>query len=82
MNASNCVGGVVLRRESPSGAYEYYLIHTFGEGEGYSIFCRSKEGAAYFHDLVRDQEKALWLVDQLAEGEVSPFYLEEVLEEL
>ena len=82
MNASNCVGGILLRRVSPSGAYQYYLIRTVGQESCYSLFCRSEEGAAFFFDVCREKKRALWLTERLAEGEVSPFYLEEVLEEL
>ena len=82
MNTANLVGGILLRRISPSGAYDYYLIQTLGEAPCYSLFCRSEEDAAFFFDVCRDRERSLWLTEQLAQGEVSPRYLEEVLEEL
>lgn len=82
MTGSNCVGGILCARRSPSGGLEYYLIRTVGREECYSLFCRGKEGAAFFFDVCRDRGQALWLTERLAKGEVSPLYLEEVLEEL
>ncbi len=85
MKRQGLAGGILCEQSSPSGGCRYYLIRSLLPREEelcYSLFCTDGQGAAFFFDVCRQEERARELMRLLCEGEVGSAVLEEVLEEL
>ncbi|MBE6590467.1 MAG: hypothetical protein E7646_00325 [Ruminococcaceae bacterium] len=87
MKSIQCLGGVVAVRKTLSNNITYCLVRSIAQteemsGECFSLAAWKDDSVAFYFDVCRDLKAAFALFEKLADAQISPAFLGEVLEEL